>query len=419
MSGGDTTVVVTGLGAFTPLGTTVKETWTALLDGRSAVAKLDEPWAARLPVRLAARAAADPAELLGRVPARRLDRVGQFGVLAVREAWADAGFVEPAGAHGGPDPDRVAVVLGTGVGGVHTIVDNHEQLRNHGPRKVSPLALPMLMNNHAAAQAALEIGARAQATAPSTACAAGAEAVAAGLDLIRLGRADVVAVGGTDAGVHPLIVAGFAQMRALSARNDEPGRASRPFDHARDGFVLAEGAAVLILERASHAEARGVRGYCTLAGAGLSSEAHHITSPHPDGAGMASAMRRMLSDARLEAGDVGHVHAHATSTGGGDVAESRAIGSVLGLGTVPVSAIKSMTGHLLGAAGALGAVASVLTLVNRVAPPTANLDDLDDRIDVDVVGTFPRELPAAPRAAVCNAAGFGGHNVSLAFTPHP
>ncbi|MEU8921156.1 beta-ketoacyl-[acyl-carrier-protein] synthase family protein [Kitasatospora sp. NPDC048545] len=410
------TVVVTGLGAVTPLGATAKDTWSALLAGRGAVAALDEPWAAELPVRIAARAAAEPGELLDRVLARRVDRVGAFGLAAVREAWADAGHTGPAGTPGAPDPERVAVVLGTGIGGVHTVVHNHEELRTRGARRVSPHAVAMLMGNHTAALAALEVNARAQASAPATACAAGADAIATALDLIRLGRADVVVAGGADSGVHPLVAAAFASMRALSGRHDEPHRASRPFDRDRDGFVLGEGAGVLVLESERHARARGAHRYAVLAGAGLASEAHHPTGPRPDGGGPAAARRRALADARLDPAAVRHVQAHATSTPAGDAAEAAALRTVFGPDAVPVSAIKSMTGHLLGAAGGLAAVAAVLSLSDGVVPPTLNLEHPEEGLGLDVVRDTPRELPAGPAAVLCNASGFGGHNVSLAFT---
>ena len=408
-------VVVTGLGATTPLGGDAKATWAAMLRGRPGAAALTEPWAAGLPVRIAARAVVDPATVLGRVEARRLDRCGQFCLIALREAWADAGFVGPAEDGGTPDPDRVAVVIGSSLGGVGSLLDNHEAMRLGGTRRVSPHTIPMIMPNGPAGQAALEIGARAVVSAPVSACATGAEAIACGLDLIRWHRADVVAVGGTEAAINPLILAAFASMRAMSRRNAEPARASRPFDRARDGFVIGEGAAVLILERAGHALARGARVYCQVAGAGLSGDAYHIASPEPDGRGMARALRNALEDARLLPEQVVHVNAHATSTPLGDRAESRAICSVLGSSGYCVSAIKSMSAHLLGAAGAIEALATVLALRDRLAPPTINLDSPAPDIEVDVVGDEPRTLPARSAAALSNSSGFGGHNVVLAF----
>ena len=422
-------VVVTGVGAVTPLGADAKATWAAMLAGRGAAEPLTEDWAAQLPVRIAARAAADPAEALGRVEARKLDRCEQFSLVALREAWADAGFVGPAEEHGTPAPDRVGVVIGSGLGGLGTLVENWTALARRGPRLVSPHTLPMIMPNGSAGQASLELGARAFAHAPVSACATGAEAVAAGLDQIRLGRADVVAVGGTEAIIHPLALAAFSTMLAMSRRNDDPAHASRPFDLGRDGFVMGEGAAILILESARHAESRGAHVYCELAGAGISADAHHIASPEPNGRGMTEALRKALADARLVAADVVHVNAHATATQQGDLAESRALAAVLGSGTLEarakvgagycVSATKSMSGHLIGAAGAVEAVATVLALRDRVAPPTINLEDPDPRIEVDVVGGRPRPLPAGPVAALSDSAGFGGHNVVLAFRADP
>jgi 3-oxoacyl-[acyl-carrier-protein] synthase II len=408
-------VVVTGIGASTPLGGDAKATWAAMLRGRSGTVALTEQWAAELPVRIAAKAAVEPASVLGRVEARKLDRCGQFSLVALREAWADAGFVGPAEEGGTPDPDRVAVTIGSSLGGVEALLSNHEAMRQGGPRRVSPHTIPMIMPNGPAGQAGLEIGARALVSAPVSACATGAEAIAYGLDLIRWHRADVVAAGGTDAVIQPLILAAFASMQAMSRRNDDPARASRPYDQARDGFVMGEGAAVLILERAEHALARGAQVYCQLAGAGLSGDAYHIASPSPDGRGMARALGKALNDARLPPEQIIHVNAHATSTALGDRAESRAMCSVLGPSGYCVSATKSMSAHLLGAAGALEAVATVLALRDRVAPPTINIESLDPGIEVDVVRDEPRPLPAGPAAALSNSAGFGGHNVVLAF----
>ncbi|WP_405683540.1 beta-ketoacyl-[acyl-carrier-protein] synthase family protein [Streptomyces sp. NBC_01387] len=408
-------VAITGLGAISPLGGDVGTTWSGLLDGRSAVRALDDDWAAALPVRIAARAAVEPAGMFSRVDARRLDRSSQFALIALREAWADAGFTGPAGTHGAPPGDRVGVVVGSGLGGLSTLLHNYDVLNSRGARGVSPFALPMLMANSPAAQVSMEIGAQAAVHAPTSACAAGAEAVAAGLDLIRLGRADVVVVGGAEAIINPLTIAGFASMTALSCHNEEPHRASRPFDKKRDGFVIAEGAAMLVLESMPHARARGARVYGELAGAGVSADAHHIARQEPSGRSMARALRTALDDAGLGTPDVAHVNAHATSTPGGDLVESRAISSVFGPRATPVSAIKSMTGHLIGASGALAAVSSVLTVHHRLAPPTINVEDPDDAVELDVVRDVPRALPAGQVAAVSNSSGFGGHNVVLAF----
>lgn len=399
-------VVVTGLGAITPLGSTVPSTWDGLVTGRSAARALTEPWAVSLPVRIAAQAE-DPALLLGRVEARRLDRAGQFSLVAAREAWADAGFSSL-------DGSRVGVVLGSGMGGLSTLLQSHSLLGAGESRQISPFAVPMGMLNSAAARIALEVNALAGVHAPGTACAAGGEAVASGLDMIRLGRADVVVVGGVDAVVHPLAIHAFAKMGAMSRCNETPACASRPFDKKRDGFVLGEGAAVLVLESERHAVARGARIYCVLSGAGVASEAFHMVRPREDGDGMGRALRNALADSGLTASDVAHVSAHASSTPQGDLAESRALCGVLGVGGYGVSAIKSSAGHLMGASGALSAVASVLSLRDRVVPPTVNVEDLDDAVELDVVREV-RSLPSGDVSVLSCSAGFGGQNVVLAF----
>ena len=404
-----TGVVVTGLGAVTPLGGDVASTWSALLAGESGARVLEDEWAAQLPVRLAAPAAADPAEVLGRVEARTLDRGQQLAVVAALEAWADAGTPEV-------DPERLAVVVGTGIGGILTTLSAYDTLRERGARRVSPHAVPMLMPNGAAAAVGLRLGARAGVHAPVSACASGAEAVALALDIVRSGRADVVVCGGTEAAVHPLPLAAFASMRALSTREDAPAAASRPFDKGRDGFVLGEGAGVLVIESAAHAAARGRAAYAALAGAGMSADAYHVAAPDPVGAGAARAMQSALRDADLAPADVRHVNAHATSTPAGDIAEASALRTVFGRAAdqLAVTATKSCTGHLLGAAGAVEAVATVLSLHHHTVPAVRNLDDPDDAVDLDVVRVDPRQV--APGAALSNSFGFGGHNVALAFT---
>jgi 3-oxoacyl-[acyl-carrier-protein] synthase II len=405
-------IVVTGLGATTPLGGDVTTTWEGLLAGRSGVRRLDDEWAADLPVRIAAPVAVDPSEVLDRVEARTLDRSQQLALVAAREAWADAGYP----AHGGVEPERLAVVIASGVGGVLTLLGQYDVLRERGPRRVSPHTVPMLMPNGPAATVGLELTARAGVHTPVSACASGAEALALGLDLLRAGRADVVVAGGTEAAIHPLPLAGFAAMRALSTREDSPENASRPYDKARDGFVLGEGAAVLVLETEEHAVARGARVYAELAGAGMSADAHHVAAPEPNGAGAARALSLAMRDAGLEPADITHVNVHATSTPLGDIAEAKALRTALGdaVNNVSVTATKSCTGHLLGAAGALEAVVTVLSLHHGVVHPTRNLDDPDDEVGLDVVRFEPRTLPPGA-AALSNSFGFGGHNVTLAF----
>ncbi|GAB2459841.1 beta-ketoacyl-[acyl-carrier-protein] synthase family protein [Jatrophihabitans fulvus] len=403
-------VVVSGLGATTPIGGDVATFWDALLEGRSGVRALTEEWAAPLKVRIGARMAVDPSEHLTRVQARRLDRAQQAAIVAAREAWADAGF-EGRSDENGLDPARVAVAIGTGIGGVTSLINQHDVMLERGPDRVSPLLIPMDMPNGPAAHVGLAVGARAGVFTPVSACASGAEAIAYGLDLIALDRADVVVVGGTEACMHPLTITGFAQMQAMSTRNDEPELASRPFDKGRDGFVLGEGAAVMVIERASSAAARGRTPYAVLAGAGVTADSHDIVAPDPEGNGQRRAAVSAIERAGLSLADIVHVNAHATSTPAGDIAEAKWVGELLGEQTV-VSATKSMTGHLLGAAGALESVATVLAVKHDVVPPTINLDDPDDAVRVDVPDKA-REMPVP--AAMNDSFGFGGHNVALVF----
>ncbi len=407
------TVVVTGLGATTPVGGDVTSTWEGMLAGRSGARTLTQEWASELPVTFAASAAVDPEDVLDRVEARKLDRTQQFALIAAREAWQDAGSPEV-------DPERLAVSIGTGIGGALTLLGQWDVLRETGPRRVSPHTIPMLMPNGPAAVVGLELSARAGVHTPVSACASGAEAVAQGLQMIRSGRADIVVVGGTEACIHPLPLAAFAAMRALSKRNDDPASASRPWDTARDGFVFGEGAALLVLETAEHAEARGARVYAEVAGAGITADGHHIAQPDPEGKGATRAMRMAIEDAGDSPSDVVHINAHGTSTPQGDLAEALAIHSALGdaADDVAVTSTKSMTGHLLGAAGAVESMACVLALYERIVPPTINLDNLDPDVKLDIVSGQPRKLPADrfPGAiALNNSFGFGGHNVALAF----
>ncbi|MFJ3788299.1 beta-ketoacyl-ACP synthase II [Kitasatospora sp. NPDC090091] len=412
------TVVVTGIGAFTPLGGDAATTWENLVAGRSGVAALTEEWAADLPVRIAARTAVDPAEILPRPVARKLDRSAQFALIAAREAWADAGYETPATDESSKlVPERLGAVIASGIGGVTTLLDQYDVLREKGARKVSPHTVPMLMPNSPAANVGLEVGARAGVHTPVSACASGAEAIGYAIEMIRSGRADVVVAGGTEAAIHPLPIAAFANMMAMSKNNDEPERASRPYDKGRDGFVLGEGAGVVVLESIEHAEARGARIYCEAVGQGLSSDAHHIAQPEPTGAGVARALADLFDRNPLDKAEIVHVNAHATSTPQGDTAELKALRKELGehLDHIAVSATKSMTGHLLGGAGGIETVATVLALHHRVAPPTINVDELDEDVDADIVRDEARALPEGRIAALNNSFGFGGHNVVLAF----
>ncbi|CAB4663124.1 unannotated protein [freshwater metagenome] len=403
-------VVVTGLGATTPLGGDVGTTWSALLAGTSGVRLLTEDWAQTIPVHFAARVAVEPSEQMERVEIRRLDRSEQFAVIASREAWKDAGSPEM-------DKERLGVVIASGIGGVTTLLDQYDILREKGARLVSPHTVPMLMPNGPAANVGLELQAKAGVHTPVSACASGAEAIGYALEMIRNNRADVVVSGGVEAAIHPMPMSGFAAMKALSTRNDDPARASRPYDLNRDGFVLGEGGGVLVLEEYEHARARGARIYCEIIGQGLSSDGYHIAAPDPDGAGVQRALKFALRDAGITTKDIVHLNAHATSTPAGDIAEANALRAALGADAdhVAVSATKSMTGHLLGGAGAIESVFIVKALQERLAPPTINIDDLDPAVTVDVVRDKPRTLPTGDIAALNDSFGFGGHNVVLVF----
>ncbi|MGH3487630.1 MAG: beta-ketoacyl-[acyl-carrier-protein] synthase family protein [Actinopolymorphaceae bacterium] len=406
-----TKVVITGLGATTPLGGDVASTWEGLLAGRSHARTLTDERFADLPARVAAPAAVDPTEVIARVEARKLDRYEQFALVASREAWKDAGLDE-AGVPG----ERIAVSVASGIGGLISMLDIYDVLQAKGPRHVSPYTIPMIMPNGGAAWVGLDIGARAAVQTPVAACASGNEAIRHGLEIIRSGKADVAVVGGAEAAIHRLPMAAFGAMMALSRRNDEPERASRPFDKARDGFVLGEGGAVMVLESAEHAERRGARIYAEVAGSGASADSHHIVQPDPEGKGNAAAMREALADAGIRPEELSHINAHATSTPAGDIAEAVGIRTVLGKAAddVVVTAPKGSLGHLLGAAGVAESIATVLALRNRVVPPTANLEDLDDEVSLDIVRE-PRKLPDGPLTAINNSFGFGGHNLVIAF----
>jgi 3-oxoacyl-[acyl-carrier-protein] synthase II len=407
-------VVVTGLGATTPLGGDVASTWSAMLAGTSGVRRLTDDWVENLPVKIAAPAAVDPVETVGRVQARRMDRCEQLAMVAAREAWADAGSPTV-------DPWRFGVTVTSGIGGIGSTLTAYDALREKGWNRISPYTVPMLMPNGAAGWLSIEFGARAGSSAMVSACASGADSIGYGIDMIRNGRADVVLAGGTEAAILALNVGAFAAMRAMSTRNDEPSIASRPFDKGRDGFVLGEGAAALVLESEAHARARGAHVYAVAAGAGYTSDAYHISHGSPDGSGVARAISNALDDSGVAAEQIVHVNAHATSTPEGDALEAQAVAKALGpaIDGVVVSSTKSMTGHLLGGAGAIESVAAILALREQVAPPTINLDDLDDDVPVQVAANEPRPFKSrapGPMAVLNNAFGFGGHNVSLVFT---
>ncbi len=407
------TVVVTGLGATTPLGGTAEQTWQAALAGTSGAATLDSEWVEEfgLPVTFAAQLETPVADVLKKVETKRLDPYAQYALVAAREAWENAGAPEV-------EPERLASAVGTGIGGVQTLLTAWEALRTKGPRRVYPLSIPMLMPNSAAGTVSLEFGARAGAHTLVSACSSGAESIGYGMHLIREGLADVVIAGGSEASIHPLPIAGFAAMQALSTRNDSPKTASRPYDTGRDGFLLGEGGAILVLESEQHARARGANIICEIAGVGVSADSHHIAAPEPEGAGASRAMVQAVEDAGATAADLTHINAHATSTPVGDVAEQAAIRRAFGdeADHMAVSGTKSMTGHLLGAAGALEAVFAAQTVRDRVAPPTINIEELDPEVSLDVVRDIPRPLAADGELFVLNNSfGFGGHNVALAF----
>ncbi|WP_330340337.1 beta-ketoacyl-ACP synthase II [Streptomyces sp. NBC_00557] len=417
MSPTNRTVVVTGIGATTPLGGDAASFWEALVAGKSGVSLLEQEWAADLPVRIAAQIAVDPGEIIPRPQARKLDRSAQFALIAAQEAWKDAGFAARAGEDASVNPDRLGAVIASGIGGVTTLLDQYDILKERGVRRVSPHTVPMLMPNSPAANVGIELGARAGVHTPVSACASGAEAIGYAIEMIRTGRADVVVAGGTEAAIHPLPIAAFGNMMAMSKNNDDPQGASRPFDAGRDGFVLGEGAGVIVLESEEHAKARGARIYAEAVGQGISADAHHITQPEPSGNGIAHALQNLLDSTDLKPAEVVHVNAHATSTPQGDVAEIKALRKVFGddVDHMAISATKSMTGHLLGGAGGIETVASILALVNRTAPPTINIDDLDPDVNADVVRGEARQLPEGRIAALNDSFGFGGHNVVLAF----
>jgi 3-oxoacyl-[acyl-carrier-protein] synthase II len=404
-------VVVTGLGALTPIGKNVSETWANALAGKSGIVKINQQWAEGLAAQIAGLVTVDPFEVLDRVSARRMDRSTQLGVIAVKEAWADAGSPDI-------DKERLGVFFGTGIGGLSTVLEQYDILNSRGPDRVNPMTVPMIMPNSAAAMVGLEVGARAGVHSPVSACATSAEAIAGALEMIRNNRADIVVAGGTEACVNRLAIAAFASMRALSTRNDEPQLASRPYDIDRDGFVMGEGAGALILEEEEHALKRGAKIYGVVSGAGMSSDGYHIAAPEPEGAGASRAMKSALKDANAKASDVSHINAHATSTPVGDIAEYKAMRSALGdaLDNVVVTATKSMTGHLLGGAGAVESVFTIMGLKEGLIPPTINLDNQDSEIQVNVAKNTPFKLASDANFALNNSFGFGGHNVCIAFS---
>jgi 3-oxoacyl-[acyl-carrier-protein] synthase II len=404
-------IVVTGIGATSPLGGTLPDSWQNLLAKQSGISNIEAEWVERydLPIRFAGQVRVPSGEVLTRQETKRLDPGSQHSLIAAREAWADAGSPEVV-------PERFLVDWATGIGGIWTLTDAMDTLREKGQRRVLPMTVPMLMPNGPAAAISMDLGARAGARTVVSACASSTESIVNAYEHLQAGHADIVIAGGAEAGIHPLPMAAFASMHALSTRSDDPATASRPYDVTRDGFVLGEGGAALVLETEEHALARGARIYAELLGGGVTSDAFHITAPDPEGSGAARAVIEALSASGVTPDEVRHINAHATSTPVGDVAEYHALLRVFGkrLPEIAISATKASTGHLLGGAGAIEAAFTVMALHTRTAPPTINTTQTDDEIDIDLV-TEPRSLGEGPLVAISTSFGFGGHNAVVAF----
>ncbi|NKY86708.1 KasA/KasB family beta-ketoacyl-ACP synthase [Nocardia veterana] len=400
-------VVVTSLAATTSIAGDVDSTWKGLLNGESGIDVLDDGFIEQfeLPVRIGGHLKVPPATALSRDETRRLSYVEQMALVLGREVWRNAGTPEV-------DPERLGVSIGTGLGGAEALIDVKDKMANGGYRRVSPLAVQMIMPNGAAAVVGLELGAKAGIATPVSACSSGSEAIANAWKMIVMGDADVVVTGGVEGSIQAVPIAAFTMMRAMSTRNDDPKRASRPFDTDRDGFVFGEAGAMMVLESEEHARARGATIHARLLGAGVTSDGFHLVAPDPDGKGAARAITRALQTAGLSKSDVTHVNAHATATPIGDTAEARAIAAAVG-NHASVYAPKSALGHSIGAVGALESVLTVLSIRDSVVPPTLNLDNQDPEVDLDIVKGQAR----AGRIdyAVNNSFGFGGHNVSLSF----
>src|SRR3954454_21516923 len=402
-------VVITGVGAVTPLGNDVETTWQNLLAGESGAAEITQFDSTDYYVHFACEVKDfDPANWIERKQARRMDRFAQLILAAPRQAEADAGIdIEP-------DADRGGASIATGIGGIKSFQDCHDTLIQRGPDRVNPFAIPCIIPNMGAGWVSMELGTRGPLSSECTACAASNMAIGQGLDDIRLGRADAMLCGGTESAINKVGIAGFGAMRALSRRNDDPKRASRPFDAGRDGFVMGEAAGVVVLEALEHAQARGAKIYAELVGYGLSSDATHITEPDPTGENPARAMRNAFDDAGIEAGEIDYINAHGTSTPLGDASETRVIKMALGeenARATPVSSTKGATGHCLGAAGAVEAIFSTLAIRDSKLPPTINYEVEDPACDLDYIANDARD--ADVRVAVSNSFGFGGHNASI------
>ena len=404
-------VAVTGLGLLSPIGNTVDEAWRNALAGTSGAATIDSFDTTGQSVTIAAEVKnVEVADYIERKEARRLDPFIQYGMIAGIQAVRDAGIEEPNG-----DAERIGVAIGSGIGGINTIEATHSICLNRGPGRVSPFFVPSSVINMISGNLSIKYGFRGPNIAVVTACATGTHNIGFGMRMIQHGEADVMVVGGAEQATSPVTVAGFASMKALSTRNNDPERASRPWDRGRDGFVLGDGAGVLVLEEYERAKRRGANIYCELKGFGMSADGWHITSPPDDGRGAVASMRNALADAELPTEGIDYINAHGTSTPQGDIAETLAIKALFGEDTkVAVSSSKSMIGHLLGAAGAVEGIFSVLAVAKGVAPPTINLDEPDPACDLDYVPHEPREMPIG--AALSNSFGFGGTNGTLIFT---
>jgi 3-oxoacyl-[acyl-carrier-protein] synthase II len=402
-------VVVTGLGCISPVGNNVKDTWQALLAGTSGAAPITLFDASAHKTTFAAEVKGfDAAATLGAREARKMDRYAQFAVAAAHEALAQSNLKIDES-----NRDRVGVLIGSGIGGISTLLEQYDIMRQRGPDRVSPFLIPMMISDSAAGILAIRVGARGPNMSLATACASGTNALGEAAEMIRRGAADVMIAGASEAGITAIAMAGMNSMTALSTRNDDPQRASRPFDKERDGFVMGEGAGILILESLEHAQARGANILCEFSGYGTTDDAHHISAPAEDGAGAANSMRFALRDAGLQPADIGYINAHGTSTPLNDKSETNAIKSALGeyAYKIPVSSTKSMTGHLLGASGAVEAVFSAMAILDNILPPTVHYNTPDPNCDLDYVPNQPRK--AEPRHVMSNSFGFGGHNATL------
>jgi 3-oxoacyl-[acyl-carrier-protein] synthase II len=409
MNGDRPKVVVTGMGVLSPVGNSVDACWDGLTAGRSGAGPITRFDASDYETRFACEVKDFSLDgILERKEAKRMDRFVQFAVAASHEALRSAGLADAP-----PDPERIGVIIGSGIGGMETFEEQHTNLLQKGHRRVSPFFIPMMISDMAAGQVSITFGLKGPNFCTVSACASGAHAIGEALRLLRDGDADVILAGGAEATITPMAVAGFGNMRALSTRNDDPQRASRPFDVGRDGFVIGEGAGILVLETEAHARARGARPICEVAGYGATGDAYHITAPCVDGEGAARAMKRALADAGMSPEEVGYINAHGTSTPAGDPIEVTAVKSVFAdhARRLWMGSTKSMTGHLLGAAGGLEAVVCALVLQRGIVPPTINLETPDPQCDIDLVPNTARN--AKLKAVMSNSFGFGGHNVSL------